>query len=247
MFRTRSSEQTRAFYGELVDGRQRRGMWGMENRFDPDGVASKPSVLRHFVPVVQEHLVPTDRCLDLGCGPGGFLAVMAPFCGHIVGADIVAEFVDRTNETIDRNGITNAEAVQVTGDGLPFDDASFDKVVLVDTIHHLEDVPGTIDEVARVLKPGGHVLVFEPNKGNLPLAVMCVLDRNERGLIPLGTFGAYRRVLGPRFSIEHEAYNGVLIGPEGKLSVAVADYVSRPDRPLVNWFSPKLFISARRC
>jgi SAM-dependent methyltransferase len=246
LFRSSSSEQTQAFYGDLVEGKKRRGLWGMENRFDPDAVATKPSVIRHFVPVVREHLAPTDRCLDLGCGPGGFLAVMAPFCGHIVGADIVAEFVDRTGAVIQENGIANAEAVHVTDVRLPFDDASFDKVVLIDTIHHLENVPATIDEVARVLKPGGHVLVFEPNKGNIPLAVMCVLDRNERGLLPLGTFASYRRVLGSRFSIEQEAYNGVLIGPEGKLSLAVADYVSTPGRPLVNWFSPKLFVAARR-
>jgi len=245
LFRSSSSEETRAFYGDLAEGKQRRGLWGMENRFDADAMLSKPSVLRHFVPVVQEHLEPTDRCLDLGCGPGGFLALMAPFCGHIVGADIVDQFVDGTNALIERKGITNAEAVLVT-ERLPFDDASFDKVVLIDTIHHLEDVPGTIDEVVRVLRPGGSLLVFEPNKGNIPLAAMCVLDRNERGLLPLGTFRSYRRVLGPRFSIEHEAYNGVLIGPEGKLSRAVADYVSTPGRPLVNWFSPKLFISARR-
>ncbi len=218
----------------------------MDNRFDADAVASNQSVLHHLVPVVREHLAPTDRCLDLGCGPGGFLALMAPLCGHIVGADVVAEFIDRTGEMIEHNGIANAEAVLVTDDRLPFDDASFDKVVLIDTIHHLQDVSVTIEEVARVLRPGGHLLVFEPNKGNIPLAVMCVLDRNERGLLPLGTFGSYRRVLGARFVIEDEAYNGVLIGPGGKLSLAVADYVSRPGRPLVNWFSPKLFISARR-
>lgn len=246
MFRSSSSEETQAFYGGLAEGKERRGLWGMENRFDADAMASKPSVLRHFVPVVAEHLAPTDRCLDLGCGPGGFLALMAPHCGHIVGADLVAEFVERTRDIIERNGITNAEAVQVTDDRLPFADAEFDKVVLVDTIHHLEDVPGTIDEVARVLKPGGHLLVFEPNKKNIPLALMCVLDRNERGLLPLGTFASYRKVLGSRFAIEHEAYNGVLVGPQGKLSVAVADYVSAPGRRHVNWFSPKLFIAARR-
>lgn len=246
LFRSRSSEQTQDFYGDLVEGKQRRGLWGMENRFDAEAIASKPSVLRHFVPVVREHLDPGDRCLDLGCGPGGFLGLMAPLCGHIVGADIVAQFVDRSREMIEREGIPNAEVVHVPGGRLPFDDASFDKVVLIDTIHHLEDVAATIDEVVRVLKPDGHLLVFEPNKGNIPLAVMCVLDRNERGLLPLGTFRSYRRVLGPRFSIEHEAYNGVLIGPEGKLSRAVADYVSTPGRPLVNWFSPKLFIKARR-
>jgi len=246
LFRSSSSEQTKAFYGDLVEGKQRRGLWGMENRFDADAIASKPSVMRHFAPVVREHLATTDRVLDLGCGPGGFLTVMAPYCGHIVGADIVGEFVERTNEVIEQHGLANAEAVLVTGARLPFDDASFDAVVLVDTIHHLEDVPATFDEVTRVLRPGGHVLIFEPNKGNIPLAVMCVLDRNERGLLPLGTFASYRRVLGPRYAIEHQAYNGVLIGPEGKLSSAVADYVSAPGRPLVNWFSPKLFISARR-
>lgn len=218
----------------------------MENRFDAEAVMSKPSVLQHFVPVMREHLSPTDRCLDLGCGPGGFMALMAPLCGHVVGADIVEDFVHQAGALISRRGIPNAEVVCVPDDHLPFEDASFDKVLLFDTIHHLEDVTRTIDEVARVLKPDGHLLVFEPNKANIPLAVMCVLDRNEHGLLRLGTFSSYRRVLRHRFVIEHEAYNGVLIGPEGRLSRAVADRVSRPGRPLVNWLSPKLFIAARR-
>lgn len=246
LFRSSSSAQTRAFYDGLAQGTKRRGLWGMENRFDPDTVAGRRSVLRHFVPAVQRHLTTDDHCLDLGCGPGGFLSLMAPLAGRIVGADIVPQFVSEAQATIERHGLHNAEAVLV-GDGrLPFEDAAFDKVVLVDTIHHLEDVPGTLAEVARVLRPGGQLLVFEPNKLNPPLAVLCVLDKNEHGLLRLGTKRSYRTLLDPHFAIEHSSYNGVLIGPEGGLSEKVADFVSKPGNRMWGWLSPKLFIVARR-
>jgi SAM-dependent methyltransferase len=246
LFKSSSSDQTRAFYDGLAQGTKRRGLWGMENRFDPDTIAGRPSVRRHFLPAVQRHLSTDDVCLDLGCGPGGFLQLMAPLTGRIVGADIVPQFVTEAQATIDRHALGNAEAVLVADGPLPFDDAAFDKVVLIDTIHHLEDVDGTLAEVARVLRPDGHLLVFEPNKLNPPLAAMCVLDKNEHGLLRLGTKRSYRRLLDADFDVEHTSYNGVLIGPEGGISEKVADYVSTPGNRALGWLSPKLFIVARR-
>lgn len=246
IFKSSSTEQTRSFYEGLVSGQNRRGIWGLENRFDPDLISSKPSVLKHFVPVVARYLSPTDKCLDLGCGPGGFLALMAPLCRTIVGADIVPSFLKECQEMIQRKSIANAETVQLEKGKLPFGDGEFDKVVMIDTIHHLEENEKTLREVARVLKPGGLFLIFEPNKLNPLLALMCALDKNEHGLLKLGTFNAYKRLLGESFEIDHEEYNGMLVGPEGKTSVAIANFVSKPRNRIIGWLSPKLFIVARK-
>lgn len=245
-FKNRSAEQTRTFYEGLVKGEEKRGLWGKESRFDPDSISSKPSVIRHFVPTVARYLTKEDKSLDLGCGPGGFLALMAPLCGTVIGADIVPSFVTECQEMIDRNSISNAKAVLLDKGKLPFADQEFDKVVMVDTIHHLEEHRQTLDEVARVLKPGGMFLIFEPNKLNPLLALLCALDRNEHGLLRLGTFGAYRRLLGGVFQPEVEEYNGMLVGPQGKASVALADFLSNPQHKALGWLSPKLFIAARK-
>jgi ubiquinone/menaquinone biosynthesis C-methylase UbiE len=245
-FKNRSADQTRHFYRTLLEGGEKRGIWGRENRFDPDSIGKKQSVRRHFLPSVGAYLSQTDACLDLGCGPGGFLALMAPLCNTIVGADIVPNFVDDCRSTIEREAISNASVVLLTSAKLPFGDAQFDKVVMVDTIHHLEIPERTLAEVFRVLKPGGVLLILEPNKANPLLALLCALDPNEHGLLRLGSFSSYRKLLGQQFEIVRQEYNGMLVGPQGKVSVGIADFVSLSGRALLNWLSPKLFIVARK-
>jgi ubiquinone/menaquinone biosynthesis C-methylase UbiE len=245
-FKNRSSEQTRLFYHSLLKGHAKRGILNKENRFDPYSIVKKQSVIRHFLPTIQYYLSTSDKCLDLGCGPGGFLALMAPHCGTIVGADIVPDFIEECRSTIDSHSINNASAVLLDSSKLPFYDNEFDKVVMVDTIHHLENHKITLEEVCRILKPGGLLLILEPNKSNPLLAILCALDPNEHGLLRLGTFFSYRRILGSSFEVIHQDYNGMLVGPDGKISSAIADFVSLQGKSLLGWLSPKLFMVARK-
>lgn len=246
LFKASSTQETRGFYEGLSKGENKRGLWGKDSRFNPESLLVKTSVLRHFVPVVSRFISSGDHCLDLGCGPGGFLTLMAPLCGSITGADIVPSFVNECCEVIESRRITNATAVLLNEGLLPFGDGQFDRVIMVDTIHHLEHQDQTMDEVVRVLKPGGLLLIFEPSRLNPLLALMCALDKNEQGLLRLGTFAAYRKLLGTQFTIEAEQYNGMLVGPESAASVAIADFVSSPGRTAFGWLSPKLFIAARK-
>ncbi|MBU6234369.1 MAG: methyltransferase domain-containing protein [Alphaproteobacteria bacterium] len=245
-FKNLSSDQTRDFYEGLVHGKNERGLWGMESRFDADQITKKPSVLKHFLPKMQAHIYNTHDCLDLGCGPGGFLALMAPLAKSMIGADIVPSFVKEAQGVIDKRGITNCKTMLLDGGPLPFADAQFDRVIMIDTIHHLEDAPKTLAEVARVLKPNGLFLIFEPNKYNPLLALMCALDKNEHGLLRLGSFYQYRKLLGRDFEFAEESYSGLLVGPEGKNAVAIGDFLSGPAVKWLGWLCPKLFIAARK-
>lgn len=246
LFKPTSSDTTRDFYENLSKGVENRGVWGMDTRFDADGIGAKSSVQKYFEPVIRPYFKGDEKCVDLGCGPGGFLLVAAKYCREIVGADIVPAFVKECSAAIERAGMTHASTVLLQKGPLPFADASVDTVMMVDTIHHLEDAPATMKEVARILKPGGTFLIFEPNKLNPLLALMCLLDRNEHGLLALGTFGSYRRLLKDDFSIEHGHYSGLLVGPENKLFLRIADWLAGPLRPVFGWLCPKLFIAARK-
>ena len=246
IFRNYSSEQTRSFYEGLSRGENKRGIWGKERRFDPDKISTNVSVLKHFLPVVTRHLAASDKCLDLGCGTGCFLSLMAPLCKTITGADIVPSFVNECQAMIERKTLSNANVVLLEKDKLPFADGEFDKIIMVDTIHHLEEPRHTMSEVTRVLKPGGEILIFEPNKFNPLLAVIWILDKNEYGFWPLGTFNAYKKLLGDAFQVEQEEFNGVVIGPDDRFTVALADFLSNPANRLLGWLSPKMFIAARK-
>lgn len=239
--------RTVRFYENLVAGRESRGLWGADRRFDAERIRRHPSVARHFESVVASILRPTDAVLDLGCGPGGFLSVAAPHCASITGVDVVPAFVEQCQATIDRLGLRGARALLSDGRRIPVEDGTFDAAILVDVIHHCEDPVAVLADVRRVLRPGGRLLIFEPNKANPLLALMCALDRNEWGLLRLGSRRAYRRLLDGLFEVDEMRWSGLLVGPEGRVSMAVADAVSGgPLSGVAGWLSPKHLIVARR-
>ena len=102
---------------------------------------------------------PGERVLDVGCGHGWLLRVLAEQCeGRLVG-------VDRDVARL-RKARTETGRAVVAGDALrlPFPDRAFDKAVLSEVLEHLPDDRGALLEVRRVLKPGGVVAITVPNR-----------------------------------------------------------------------------------
>lgn len=93
--------------------------------------------------------------LEIGCGAGGLLGPLSRY-GEVHGLDIDFEYV----EFCKKRGFDRV----LCGSGyeLPFRDASFDLVALFDTMEHIPDDARAMQEVARVLKPGGSVFVSVP-------------------------------------------------------------------------------------
>ncbi|NOT39490.1 MAG: methyltransferase domain-containing protein [Alphaproteobacteria bacterium] len=108
-----------------------------------------------------------DHILDVGCGPGRGLAVLAARAskGRVVGADPSALM---TEIAVERNqGLVKAHRVDVViarADALPFADNAFDKALCVHVVYFWENLDASLQEIARVLKPGGRfALVFRTN------------------------------------------------------------------------------------
>ena len=97
--------------------------------------------LRRILPTL------TGRVLDLGCGSQPYRALLTAASGY-VGADV--EF---------RDGL---DAVLTPGEPLPFRDASFDAIVCTQVLEHVKDLGHTLSEMARVLRPGGMLVVSVP-------------------------------------------------------------------------------------
>ena len=95
------------------------------------------------------------RILDLGCGTGRNLAELAQV-GDAVGLDLEA----RALEFCQQRGLRSV--AQARAEHLPFQDASFDAVIALDLLEHLDDDVEGVREVFRVLRPGGHFLAFVP-------------------------------------------------------------------------------------
>lgn len=102
------------------------------------------------------HIESTDKILEVGCGAHGLVfGFGGNFC---VGIDPLAVDYKRLFPKWQDNAMTTA----AIGEQLPFDDASFDIVLSDNVIDHAEDPIKIVDELVRVLKPGG-VLYFTVN------------------------------------------------------------------------------------
>lgn len=101
---------------------------------------------------------PHDHVVDVGCGPGRSLEVLATRAsmGRIVGADpseLMAEIaVDRNRRQVKARKV-DVSIARV--DALPFADGAFHKALCVHVIYFCENLDAALREIARVLKPGG--------------------------------------------------------------------------------------------
>lgn len=116
--------------------------------------------------VAQAELAPGQRVLDLGAGPGFFAAGLAGLVspgGRVDGVDINLRFVTDANERA--AGREDLAFHHVQDHRLPFEDATFDRVVCKNVLEYVPDLDATLREVRRVLKPGGRVHVIDSDWG----------------------------------------------------------------------------------
>lgn len=109
-----------------------------------------------------------SQVLEIGCG-AGFLALALAAHGLTVQAiDSVDAMVEQTRQHARQAGLAEKISVEV-GDisALAFQDRSFDLVVAIGVIPWIERADTAIQEMARVLKPGGHVLLTADNRARL--------------------------------------------------------------------------------
>ena len=98
--------------------------------------------------------------LDVACGEGYGSALLASRAAKVIGADIAASAVEHAREQYAR--VTNLEFRQADCAALPFADASFDTVLLLEVLEHVADARGVLAEISRVLKPGAVLLISVP-------------------------------------------------------------------------------------
>jgi ubiquinone biosynthesis O-methyltransferase len=100
------------------------------------------------------------RVLDVGCGDGAYALSAAERGAQVVGVDTSREMLEAARERAASKGL---EIDLREGDvqRLPFDDASFDIVLAVTVLCFVEDATEATREMARVLSPGGRIVIGE--------------------------------------------------------------------------------------
>ncbi|MDQ3037990.1 MAG: class I SAM-dependent methyltransferase [Myxococcota bacterium] len=101
--------------------------------------------------IVLEHAAGA-RVLEVGCGTGLVLERIAPFAAHAVGVDLSAGMIAKAHAR-------GLDVVRGSATALPFADASFDVVYSFKVLAHVPAIERALAEIARVTKPGGHMLL----------------------------------------------------------------------------------------
>lgn len=105
-----------------------------------------------------------DSMLDVGCGTGYLLEMLAEQSGaKHSGIDLSAEMI----RVAKAKNITGASFVVGSAEALPYDDNTFDVVTCIQSFHHYPHPDKAMQEVLRVLKPGGIYLLSDTGIGGI--------------------------------------------------------------------------------
>ena len=126
-------------------------------RYGYDGLRAARFVLRHARPL-------PGCVLEIGTGKGRFLAQLAKRLTRVVTVDSNAEEQCFARMNATHAGLSRRiRFVVADGAALPFANASFDAVVSLNTLHHIRDLNGVLDEILRVVKPAGKIVLADFN------------------------------------------------------------------------------------
>ena len=111
------------------------------------------------VALVKKHVDKSGRILEVSCGRGAELSQLQDAGYEVTGTNFTKYEGVIPNVNID-NGVDILR-------GLPYDNSSFDCVILLDVIEHLSDHDRAVSELSRVCTDNGHVIVMTPNANKL--------------------------------------------------------------------------------
>jgi SAM-dependent methyltransferase len=146
------------------------------------------------------------RCLDLGSDNGVVSLLLRERGGEWASGDLTEE------ATRSIRGLVGGDVHLVRGDRLPFPDAAFDRVAVVDMLEHVEDDALFAAELARVTRPGGRLVVNTPHLKRTMLRrlrhALGQTDEKHGHLRPGYTPQRLRELLAPGFTLEqHRTYS----------------------------------------
>jgi ubiquinone/menaquinone biosynthesis C-methylase UbiE len=105
------------------------------------------------------------KVLDVGCGQGIDLYRYATAGAEVTGIDLVPRHVELARAHLTEMGMS-AEVLTADAEALPFEDATFDRVLSNSALQYTPDMPAALREIKRVLRPGGRATIIVYNRNS---------------------------------------------------------------------------------
>lgn len=110
------------------------------------------------------------RLLDAGGGTGRGATVLRPYLSEVLVADVSGGMLAQAHAK-------GLPALHAETERLPFADNSFERVLMVDALHHVIHQAETLRELFRVLQPGGRLVVEEPDVRTFPVKLIALAEK----------------------------------------------------------------------
>ena len=110
------------------------------------------------------------RLLDIGGGPGRVASALLDDVDEVIIADVSMGMLRQTHRSTLKPVCSHSES-------LPFPDSFFDRVIMVDALHHVIDQPASAHEMLRVLKPGGRIVIEEPDINSFAVKLIALAEK----------------------------------------------------------------------
>lgn len=110
------------------------------------------------------------RLLDVGGGTGRVASALLDDVDEVVIADVSQGMLKQSHRPTLRPVCSHSEL-------LPFPSDSFERLVMVDALHHVIDQPASAHEMLRVLKPGGRIIIEEPDIRTFAVKLIALAEK----------------------------------------------------------------------
>lgn len=110
------------------------------------------------------------RLLDIGGGTGRVASALLKDVDEVVIADVSMGMLRQAPRSALKPVCSHSES-------LPFPDNFFERVIMVDALHHVIDQPASAREMFRVLKPGGRIIIEEPDINTFAVKLIALAEK----------------------------------------------------------------------